>query len=246
MRLLLVSLFLFYSSTAFSVSSKFVYDVSTNQIVLDCESETIRPIASVTKLMTALVVLDSEQNMLEKLNYKGYSRRNLSREEVFDLMLVRSDNRAAETLARNYPGGREHFIREMNLKALSLGMTTTRYDDPSGISSNNISTARDLTRLLVHMYSYDKIKNITSKASYSVDVESKRKKHKTLIVKNTNVNLLSEFNEIKISKTGTTLAAGKCLAMFISRNGHNYTVIILGERNRKTIENVSRKILITL
>lgn len=245
MRLLLISLFFFFCSPALSAPSKFVYDVSQNQIVMDCDSETIRPIASVTKLMTALVVLDSEPNMSEKLNYKGYSRRNLTREEVFDLMLVRSDNRAAETLARNYPGGREQFIREMNLKALSLGMTRTRYEDASGLSSGNISTARDLTRLLVHMYTYDKIKNITSKASVNVDVESK-KKHRVVTLNNTNRNLLSEFNEIEISKTGTTTAAGKCLAMFVSRNGHHYAVVILGERNRKTIENVSRKILVTL
>ena len=246
MRLLLISLFFFFCSPVLSAPSKFVYDVSQNQIVMDCDSETIRPIASVTKLMTALVVLDSEPNMSEKLNYKGYSRRNLTREEVFDLMLVRSDNRAAETLARNYPGGREQFIREMNLKALSLGMTRTRYEDASGLSSGNISTARDLTRLLVHMYTYDKIKNVTSKASYNIDIEGKKKKHRTVTVNNTNRNLLSEFNEIEISKTGTTTAAGKCLAMFVSRNGHHYAVVILGERNRKTIENVSRKILVTL
>lgn len=246
MRLLLITFLFCFCNSALPAPSKFVYDVSQNQIIVDCDSENIRPIASVTKLMTALVVLDSDQNMSEKLNYKGYSRRNLTREEVFDLMLVRSDNRAAETLAKNYPGGREQFIREMNLKALSLGMTRTRYEDASGLSSGNISTARDLTRLLVHMYTYDKIKNITSKASYNIDIESKKKKHRTVTVNNTNRNLLSEFNEIEISKTGTTTAAGKCLAMFVSRNGHHYAVVILGERNRKTIENVSRKILVTL
>jgi D-alanyl-D-alanine endopeptidase (penicillin-binding protein 7) len=213
---------------------------------MDCESETIRPIASVTKLMTALVVLDSEQSMTEKLNFRGFNKRNLTREEVLQLMLVRSDNRAAEILAKNYPGGRPAFIKEMNLKAASLGMSRTRYDDPSGISSNNISTARDLTRLLVHSYSYAPVRDITSKASYNVDVESKKRKHKTVTVNNTNRNLLTEFNEIEISKTGTTSAAGKCLAMVVSRNGSHYVVVILGERNKKSIENVSRKILVTL
>jgi D-alanyl-D-alanine endopeptidase (penicillin-binding protein 7) len=134
----------------------------------------------------------------------------------------------------------------MNMKALSLGMTRTKYEDPSGISSSNISTARDLTRLLVHSYSYNPVRDITSKASYNVDVESKKKKHKTVTVNNTNRNLLTEFNEIEISKTGTTSAAGKCLAMVVTRNGSHYVVVILGERNKKSIENVSRKILVTL
>ena len=246
MRTLLICIFSCLSLSAFASPTKYVYNVTQNEVVLDCESETIRPIASVTKLMTALVVLDSNQDMSEKLNFRGFGKRKLNREEVLKLMLVRSDNRAAEILAKNYPGGRPAFIREMNLKAVSLGMTRTKYEDPSGISSNNISTARDLTRLLVHSYSYNPVRDITSKASYNVDVESKKKKHKTVTVNNTNRNLLTEFNEIEISKTGTTSAAGKCLAMVVTRNGSHYVVVILGERNKKSIENVSRKILVTL
>ena len=246
MKILLVTLLLVLTSSASSSPTKFVYNISQNQIVVDCDSETVRPIASVTKLMTALVVLDSQQSMTERLNYKGYSKRNLTREEIFNLMLVKSDNRAAETLAKNYLGGRDQFIKEMNMKALSLGMTHTRYEDPSGISSKNISTARDLTRLLVHMHTYERVIDVTSQASYSMDVESKKKKHTMVTINNTNRNLLSEFGGIEISKTGTTNAAGKCLAMFVTRNGLHYVVVILGERNRKTIEKVSRNILVTL
>lgn len=246
MKRILPILLLFFSVTCFSAPTKFVYNITQNEIVLDCDSDVLRPIASVTKLMTALVVVDSSMDMNEKITYKGFSKRKMSREDLLSLMLVKSDNRAAEALAKSYEGGRDRFILEMNIKAASIGMRNTHYDDPSGISSGNISTARDLALLLTHIYNYHKIKDITSTASYNIEVENKRKKHSYVTVNNTNRNLLTEFSEIEISKTGTTNAAGKCLAMFITRNGNHYAVVILGERNRKSIEKVSRNIIITL
>lgn len=246
MKGILSILLLFFSTLSFSAPTKFVYNITQNKIVLDCESDVLRPIASVTKLMTALVVIDSNMNMSEKVSYRGFFKRKMSREDLLSLMLVKSDNNAAEALARSYDGGRDRFILEMNVKAASIGMISTHYDDPSGISAGNVSTAKDLATLLTHIYNYHKIKDITSTASYNLEVENKRKKHSYVTVNNTNRNLLTEFHEIEISKTGTTNAAGKCLAMFVTRNGNHYVVVILGERNRKSIEKVSRNILITL
>jgi len=142
-----------------------------------------------------------------------------------------------------------NFINEMNIKAVSIGMPNTHYDDPSGLSSGNISTAKDLAVLLNHVYDYYKIREITSTVSYNIPVEVKRKRkvyERHVTINNTNRNLLSEYSEIRISKTGTTNAAGKCLAMLINHNGDKYAVVILGERNRKTVEALSRKIFTTL
>ncbi len=230
-------------------STKYVINLSKDEVVLDNGSNIVRPIASVTKLMTALVVIDSGLNLDEKIFYKGFSRKQMSRNELLTLMLVKSDNRAAETLAKNVPGGMSNFINEMNIKAVSIGMPNTHYDDPSGLSSGNISTAKDLAVLLNHVYDYYKIREITSTVSYNIPVEVKRKRKvyaRHVTINNTNRNLLSEYSEIRISKTGTTNAAGKCLAMLINHNGDKYAVVILGERNRKTVEALSRKIFTTL
>lgn len=229
-------------------ASQYVVNLSKDEVVLDSGSEIVRPIASVTKLMTALVILDSGYDLAEKVPYKGFFRKQMSRNDLLSLMLVKSDNQAAEALARSLPGGRHMFISEMNIKALSLGMINTHYDDPSGLSAANTSTARDLATLLNYSYDYFKMRDITSTVSYNMPVEVKRKRkvvERYVTINNTNRNLLSEYGEIRISKTGTTNAAGKCLAMLINHNGDKYAVVILGERNRKTIESLSRKIFAT-
>lgn len=244
MRPYITLLFIFISNLGWC-ASQYVVNLSKDEVVVDSGSQIVRPIASVTKLMTSLVVIDSGYDLEEKIPYKGYFRRQMSRNDLLSLMLVKSDNQAANALAGSLPGGRDNFIAEMNIKAISLGMSNTHYDDPSGLSAANISTARDLAILLNHAYDYYKIREITSTVSYSLSVEEKRK-HKvvsrTVTINNTNRNLLSEYSEIRISKTGTTSAAGKCLAMLINRNGDKYAVIILGERNRKTVEKASRRL----
>lgn len=243
MKQTIILLLLLFSSASFA-STKYVYNISKNEVILDNDSDVIRSIASVTKLMSALVILDSNLNMSEKIPFKGrIFKRSISRNELLQLMLVKSDNQAAETLAKSYPGGRSTFITMMNLKAGQLRMHNTSYVDPSGIGADNKSTAKDLTTLLYHAYNYSKIRDITSTSSYNIKIENKRKKDYYITVNNTNRSLLNEFDEIEISKTGTTQAAGKCLAMFISHNGDQYAVVILGERNRKSVEIISRNII---
>jgi D-alanyl-D-alanine endopeptidase (penicillin-binding protein 7) len=247
MRQIIATLLLLFSGVSLA-SSKYVYNVSRNEVVLDNGADIVRSIASVTKLMTAIVILDSNLDLSEKVPYKGrWFSKNVTRDDLLQIMLVKSDNQAAEYLAMSYPGGRSTFITMMNIKADQLKMYSTSFVDPSGIGSGNKSTARDLTTLLQHTYSYDNIRHITSTSSYNIKVNNKQKKKERYVtVNNTNRNLLNEFEEIQISKTGTTTAAGKCLVMFLVRDGQHYAVVILGERNRQSVENISRSIIRSL
>ncbi len=162
-------------------------------------------------------------------------------------MSGKSDNQAAEALAKAYSGGRSGFIANMNHKAEQLGMVHTSYEDPSGIGRKNISTARDISILLNYSHNFDTMKNLAALENVKFTKQSKRKKKQSLmVVNNTNYNLLKEYKEIEISKTGFTNAAGKCLAMLLTKNGEKYTIVILGERNTRDVQRVGRKIIETL
>lgn len=236
-------------------ASQFVINVSKNEVVVDSRSEVVRPIASVTKLMTAIVLLDSNLNLEEKVPYKGFKSipgKPRTREELLSLMLIKSDNNAAEALARSYPGGRDSFISMMNKKAQVIGMEFTTYEDPSGIGFKNQSTAKDLSILLKHSNNYSKIREVASMSKYTLiePVTYKKKKrsktYRVISVNNTNFRLLNEYNSIQISKTGYTNPAGKCLAMLVNKHGENFAVIILGERDMRAVEKVSRNIINSL
>jgi D-alanyl-D-alanine endopeptidase (penicillin-binding protein 7) len=235
-------------------ASQFVYNVSKNQVILDSKGEAVRPIASVTKLMTALVLLDSKVSLDEKVPYKGTKSipaKPRTRDELLSLMLIKSDNSAAEALARSHPGGREEFIRLMNKKAEHLGMEYTTYEDPSGIGFKNQSTAKDLSILLKYSHNYPKIVRVASTTSYTVVDPVVRKKkskknskgYRVINVNNTNFRLLNEYEGIQISKTGFTNPAGKCLAMMVNKHGENFAVVILGEKDMRSVEKVSRNII---
>lgn len=237
---LILALLLCQSSIA---ATQYVYNVTRDQVVTEYASDLVRPIASVTKLMTALVVVTGSDSLSEKVPY-GRSKR--TREELLYLMMVKSDNQAAESLAKSSRGGRDNFIIQMNLRAFELGMVNTFYDDPSGLSKRNQSTAKDLTLLLCYAHLFDKVREIASTASYTITEQSKKKKYRTITINNTNINLLKEYREIEISKTGFTNPAGKCLAMFLNKNGEKYVIVILGEHNTKSVQKVSRDIIDSL
>lgn len=237
---LILALLLCQSSIA---ATQYVYNVTKEEVVLEYASDLVRPIASVTKLMTALVVVTGRDSLIEKVPY-GRSKR--TREELLYLMLVKSDNHAAESLARYSRGGRDNFIIQMNIQAYQLGMLNTYYDDPSGLSRLNQSTAKDLALLIRHVHLFDKIREISSTASYKVTEHSRKKKYKTITINNTNINLLKDYSEIEISKTGFTNPAGKCLAMFVNKNGEKFVIVILGEHNTKSVQKVSRHIIDSL
>jgi len=236
-QLILFIVMSFYSLVCYGQTT-YVYNVSKNEIVIDENSSQIRSIASITKLMTAIVVLDSGVSLEEKIKTKNvfFFKKTATREELMTLMLVKSDNNAAESLALSHPGGRTEFIETMNRKAKFLGMYNTTFDDASGISSKNISTSKDLTLLLTYAFGLDKIKYMSSTLSYKIEVPN-NKRTQVYGINNTNYRLLELFNsEILISKTGTTTAAGKCLALFTLKNDEKYVMIFLGYNDRKKIE----------
>jgi len=261
MKAIILSVVMLFSVNCFA-ATQYVYNYSRNEIVLDEGSEKVRPIASVTKLMTAIVILESNVSLEEKVPYKGFKSipgKPRTRDELLALLLIKSDNNAAEALARSFPGGRDHFIDVMNVTAKMLGMGYTTYDDPSGLSPHNQSTAKDLTKLLHYASTYPKVKQIASMTSFilvepsvkKVAVKKKKKKvsartfssYRVITINNTNFHLLNEYEEIEISKTGYTNPAGKCLTMFVTKNGEQFAVVILGERNMREVEKVARKII---
>ena len=195
------------------------------------------PIASISKLMTAMVVLDAHLDMNEMLEItqadvdmlRHTSSRlpvgtRLSRSELMHLALIASENRAASALARNYPGGREKFIAAMNRKARSLGMAHTSFEDSSGLSSNNQSTAADLGKMVQAAVRYPVIHEITTTGAYEITStgmirvrhkhkESWRSVERRVAFHNTNQLVRDENWDIGLSKTGFINEAGHCLVM---------------------------------
>jgi D-alanyl-D-alanine endopeptidase (penicillin-binding protein 7) len=222
----------------------YAYNITKQHPIVDSEIDTIRPIASITKLMTALVLVESGVPLDEKVPYKGmfYSHKKFTREELLNLMLVKSDNRAAEALAESM-GGKLWTVYQMNKRAIALEMYNTKFDDTSGLSAKNTSTARDLVIMLTDAYKHDKIREISALSRYDLKVVDKKNKEKQIPVNNTNVKLMNKFDIIEVSKTGTTNAAGKCLVMLVHKNGDQYAIVILGGTTRADVDNLAKNIM---
>lgn len=195
------------------------------------------PIASLTKLMTAMVVLDAHQNMDEMLTIgvedidrlKGTHSRlrvgtRLPRAEMMQLALMSSENRAASALGRYYPGGTAAFVKAMNAKAVLLGMEHSRFVEATGLSSNNVSTAEDLARMVNAAYEYPYIREVSTASSHEVAVNGAR--HPTEF---RNSNLLVRKGEwnIGLSKTGFINEAGRCLVMQAEISGQPLIIVLL-------------------
>jgi len=180
----------------------------------------VRSIASITKLMTVIAVLDNEPNMQEKIG-------KYTREQLIQLALVKSDNDAAKALCDNFPGGKFECVKYMNEKAHSLGMLRTKFVEPTGLSPMNISTALDLLSLVFEASNYPEIVKASQTAVLSIKVGKK-----TLHFNNTNPIVGKRHNFI-ISKTGTTNAAGGCIVMMLDTNVGRRIVILLGSKDGK-------------
>jgi len=208
--------------------SVMVTDVTDNIIITSRNIDQIRPMASLTKLMTAMVALDYDSNMNRKVIMK---KREYTRGELFHMLLIRSDNTAAETLAADYPGGRDSFLRDMNVRAMMLDMYATNFDDPSGLSSRNVSTASDVTQMIIAAAKYHEIRNISVKKTTAIEVQGKRK-NRILFVHNTNTAILSQINDVRVSKTGYTNPAGYCVAIIVEKHsGYHEAIVVMGARN---------------
>ena len=216
-----------------------VVDAATQEVLLDKDGETAAPIASVTKLLTAMVALDANPDLGETLSVTNsdvdtikHSRSRvsvgteLSREDMLHLALMSSENRAASALSRHYAGGQSAFVSAMNAKARSLGMTGTRVEDPTGLSPNNQASARDLVRMVLAAEQYRPIKQFTTASSYKISFGQKM-----MAYKNTNPLVGRREWDIGLSKTGYTKEAGRCIVMKLAAAGKNFVVVLLGSES---------------
>jgi len=198
-----------------------VVDAENGQVLFERKGSLVAPIASITKLMTALVVLDGQQPLDEvikltnedKWTGKGAHSRlpigsKYTREELLKLALMASENRAARVLGRNYPGGLPAFVKTMNLKARALGMTSTKFADPSGLSNLNVSNARDLVKLVNAASRDSRIREYSTQ--HILEVKAGRG---MLRYRNTNLLIGKDDWDIHVQKTGFTNDAGECLVM---------------------------------
>ena len=221
----------------------FVQDLSSQAVLYSRNDEGPRPIASITKLMTALIVTDANQNMQEMLEVTQadvdqvkHSRSRLAvgarltRADMLHIALMSSENRAANALARNYPGGMNAFVAAMNAKARQLGMIQSRFVEPTGLSSDNVSSPRDLVKLLQASASRPTISNYSTDNQQEVSAGNKT----PTVFRNTNMLVTNPAWDIKVSKTGFINEAGQCLVMVTRINNRDTAIVLLNAEGKGT------------
>jgi D-alanyl-D-alanine endopeptidase (penicillin-binding protein 7) len=217
---------------------------SAGNIIYGKDISTIRPIASITKLMTAMVTLDSKLDLDEKVTITKDDRdlvrltgsrleygATLTRRELLQLALMSSENRAATALGRSYPGGMEAFVAQMNNKAKSLGMVDSRFADPAGLLATNVSTASDLGKMVAAAGSYPLIAQATTTLKQEVRPYASRG---PLNYGNTNRLLKNKSWDIALSKTGYINEAGRCLVMQATIEGEDVSIVLLNSFGKLT------------
>jgi D-alanyl-D-alanine endopeptidase (penicillin-binding protein 7) len=220
-----------------------IFDEQTQLPLYNKNSEAVVPIASITKLMTAMVMLDANLPMDEAVSVEGddpntikrsRSRLNigmtLTRSEMLKLALMASENRAALALARSYPGGTAAFVAAMNAKARVLSMENTRFFDPTGLDSDNVSTAQDLVKMVAAAGQYELIHQYTTSTSHSVEGS----KGRTMRFRNTNPLVRNASWDIGLSKTGYISEAGRCLVMQATINLRPVIIVLLDSWGKRT------------
>ena len=225
-------------------SSALVLDAETGEIVLDKNADAVTPIASITKLMTAIVVLDRGLDLEQRIvisredydSLKGTRSRLrpgnvLTRGELLLLALMASENRAAAALARTYPGGMEPFIAAMNAKAAALDMKDSRFVDGTGLSPLNVSSARDLVKLVRAAHDYPVIREYSTRDRASVRVSAKGR---PLNFANTNGLVRAHHWDVGLSKTGYISEAGRCLVMRVRLASKDLIVVLLDSWGRQS------------
>ncbi|MBU9403696.1 D-alanyl-D-alanine endopeptidase [Burkholderia multivorans] len=217
-------------------SVAYVVDQNTGEPLFDKNSHAVVPIASISKLMTAMVVLDSKAPMTEQIEVtdedrdyeKGTGSRLsvgsvLSREDMLHIALMASENRAAAALSRYYPGGRPAFIAAMNAKAKALGMTDTHFENSTGLSSSNVSSARDLVKMVNAAYQYPLIRKFSTDRTYEVYTGKRN-----LVYNSTNALIRGNGSwDIGLQKTGFINEAGECLVMQATIHGRPVVMVLL-------------------
>lgn len=212
-----------------------VMDQDTNEVLFAKNSQAVLPIASITKLMTALVVVEAEQSLDEKLTIsdedidteKRTGSRlavgtTLTRGEMMHLALMSSENRAANALGRHYPGGLDAFVVAMNQKAKALGMGDTHYVEPTGLSSRNQSSAKDLAALVKVAHQYPLLRDLSTSREHQVALGRRQ-----VQFHNTNGLVRSPTWDIGLQKTGFINEAGRCVVMQVRMAGRKVIMVLL-------------------
>ena len=227
---------------AIQSSAALVLDQTTGKALVEKQPDAVLPIASISKLMTAMVVLDAGLDLNEIISIshddiddlKGTRSRlpvgtTMTRETAMLLALMSSENRAANALGRHYPGGLPAFVVAMNRKARSLGMFDSRFEEPTGLSSNNVSTAHDLARMVTAAARYPEIRMFSTTAEAKVELNGRIQNFG-----NTNALVRSENWQIGVSKTGYISEAGRCLVMQAWVADKPVVIVLLDSQGKMT------------
>ncbi len=238
-----ISLLFFYATAAFAAAPlrsqyALVVEEGTGKILFEKNADAVVPIASLTKLMTAMVILDSKPDMEAPIlidptdvDIIKHSTSHvpvgvtLPRKTVLQLALMSSDNRAAASLARTYPGGNAAFVAAVNEKIRALGMNHTVIEEPTGLSANNRSTATDLLKMAEAASQYADISRITTDSKNWININGREVEYR-----NTNKLVGKKGWDILLSKTGFTEEAGRCLIMRINAAGKKATLVLLNAK----------------
>lgn len=249
--ILLFSLLFCLTAEAKITAKSFLVTDTHGEVILERNADQVQPIASITKLMTAMVVLDADQDLEEnlvidyRLSGKYHTRlprsvKTLPRHTVLNLAIVKSDNLAAYTLCANYPGGVDSCVRAMNAKAMSMQLTNTRYTDPTGLDETNVSTARELAQLVLQASTYKHITDASGMPEVSIKV-----KKRWWQFGNTNP-LVRRGDSIRVSKTGYINASGGCLVMLVDTEVGERVIVLLNSKNTRTRIPEAAKIAVTV
>ncbi len=221
-------------------ASVLVQDQKTGEPILQKHCDDVLPVASLTKLMTAMVLLDSKVDMDERLTILEedkdtlrHSRSRLpvgtvlTRSEALQLALMASENRAAHALGRTFPGGLGAFVAEMNAKARALGLATAHFEDPTGLSSGNKASAWDMARIVDQAYRHAQVRTFSTRASATVSF-----KGRPIEFHNSNMLLASPRWRIGLSKTGFIEESGQCLVMQAQLAQRPVLIVLLDANGR--------------
>ena len=236
-----------------------VIDAETGESIYEKDADIARPMASITKVMTAMVVLDAGLDMREEItldpeDFVGPKRASsrlksgdrLNRAEMLLMALMKSENPAAKSLARNYPGGYDAFMRAMNRKAQDLGMNTAFFGDPTGLDKRNVASSKDLVKMVRAAGNYDVIRRFSTTKSYDFFVSNYSSGNRTYKASNTSTLVRAGDYPIGISKTGFINEAGRCVVMETRVNNRPAIIVILGANSSATRWGDAKNILNSL
>lgn len=247
MKKILTGFILVFATICANAGAFALFDFNSSSYLLENNRNEGRPIASITKLFTAMTILNSGVDLNEKIKVNGRSRGHvpsgvyMTRMDLMKAMLVISDNRAAETLANHHPGGFDQFIKDANTYIESKALYNTKIVDSTGLLAGNVSTAHELIEFLSVIKTNLIIREIAGERNVSVNAP-RGKKVITIQLHNTNPEIFV-YDNILISKTGFTNPAGRCVLMLVERNKELFGIVVLGQKNIKDRSKLVKELL---